>query len=147
MRHTSCVLIFSIYFLASVKVFATTLDLPGAYFRPGHPIKGESIYDALDPERSEQSLRNLKTSADRLIKYSANYFEVAGHADAAECEPAECRYLSARRAQVVFRHLLRLGVDPMRLDSMSGWGTTAPIVGSGSKDIWRNRRVDINVSN
>ena len=126
---------------------AFSLDLPGAYFKPGHPTAGESLRDSLDPSRADESIKNLRLTAESLAKYPGVYFEVAGHADSNECEADECRYLSSRRARLVFRHLLHLGVDPTRLDGLQGYGTKAPVSDHGSEETWMNRRVEINVSN
>ena len=126
---------------------ATSLDLPGAFFKPGHPVAGESLQESLDPLRATESLNNLTLTAERLAKYPGVHFEVAGHADPYECRERSCQALALRRAQLVYRHLLQLGVDPRRLDALTEYGTTRRVEVSDRPGHWLNRRVEINVSN
>ena len=137
----------AIYLAIPSAAPAFSLDLPGAFFKPGHPVGDETLHDALDPARVDESLNNMRATAERLAMYDGIYYAIAGHADSGECDGSECGDLSLRRARVVFRHLLSLGVDPMRLDALDGWGTERPLREPQSEETWLNRRVEINVSN
>lgn len=132
--------------ISAPSAFAMSLDLPGAFFKAGHPISGESLQDSLDPSQAAESFSNLALTAERLAKYPGVHFEIAGHADPDECKETACRSLALRRAQLVYRHLLQLGADPSRLDALTEYGTTRQLDESDPSRRWLNRRVDINVS-
>ncbi len=105
-------------------------------------VLDEAIYFERDSKRIRRAFRPV---LDELAKYLMNHQElgivdIRGHADATG--PARWnRELSARRATMVIKELVRRGVPAWRLRPMA-FGATIPVEeGREAKALARNRRV------
>lgn len=125
----------------STAAFSSSLDLDGAFFKAGHPIKGETIEEAVT---GADQIANLNRSADLIKRYPGIRFEVAGHTDQHECSDQECHYLAQRRALYLYRFLLAAGVDPVCVIALTEYGSNRPIAGK-AKPSSLNQRAELNV--
>jgi len=102
------------------------------------PIEFEFDLDVIRPE----SLHIVKEMVDEFNKMPAQmHCRVEGHTD----KKGRYQYnidLSSRRAAAVVREMIRLGVDPSRLDS-KGYGYMRPLVPNDTEENrQKNRRVE-----
>ena len=118
------------------------MDLYGAFFKTGHPTKGESIETAV---ASETDIGNLKLTVKTLARFPTMQFEVTGHTDPYECSGQECHDLALRRALLVYRFLLDAGVDAHRIVALTEYASARPIAGK-REDYWRNQRAEVNIT-
>ena len=123
-------------------VFGTTVDLRGALFKAGHPVKGESLKASV---ADSETLVGLKRTLETLKRFPELQFEVSGHCDHYECSGAECNELALRRALLVYRFLLDGGIDPRRLTSLTEYGSSRHIAGTRS-EYKVNQRAEINIT-
>ncbi len=143
MRHIPAVsvLIGALLLIYTASAGSTSIDLYGAFFKAGHPSKGESIEASVT---SETDIANLKRSIEVLARFPTMQFEVTGHTDQYECSGLECQDLALRRALLVYRFLLDAGVDPRRVISLTEYASTRPIAGK-REDYQLNQRAEINI--
>ncbi|HHL40974.1 MAG TPA: peptidoglycan-associated lipoprotein Pal [Deltaproteobacteria bacterium] len=92
----------------------------------------------------EEYADDLAKNAAWLIKNRDVRVRLEGHAD----ERGDVEYnlaLGQKRAESVKRYLVRLGVDPSRLSTLS-YGEEKPAVPGHNEEAWaRNRRVEFHV--
>jgi len=119
---------------------SSSLDLYGAFFKEGRPLRGEPIEEAVT---GKDQLANLSRSADQIKRYPLIRFEIAGHTDEYECSGQECHGLAQRRAVLLYRYLLDAGVDPRCVIGLTEYASTRPIA-SSPQDNWRNQRAELN---
>lgn len=117
----------------------TSIDLGGASFKSGRPVKGESLKSAVS---DEFDIDRLKQSVEILRQHPILQFEVIGHTDPHECSGKECNELALRRAVLVYRYLLDAGVDARRVISLSEYASERPI--ADGDDYKRNQRAEVN---
>ena len=121
---------------------ADSFDLRGVTFKPGHPTKDEQLTSAVV---DADELVGLKRSATALRKFPLLRLEIAGHVDQYECQSLdECQNLGLRRAVVIYRELLDLGVDPKQIIALREFGSARPIA-SNSSESWLNSRTELNI--
>ena len=82
---------------------ATSFDMQGVVFKPGHPLMGESLDLAV---MSPRDLQGLTVTIASLKANPTFRIEIVGHADGDECLAKACDRLAQRRAVYVFRYLL-----------------------------------------
>lgn len=121
--------------------FSSPLDLHGAFFKAGHPLKGESIEEAVT---GSDQIANLNRSIELIKRYPSIRFEISGHTNQYECSGQECHYLAQRRALYLYRFLLAAGVDPMCVIALTEYGSTRPIAGKTEENSL-NQRAELNV--
>ncbi|KAB7775563.1 MULTISPECIES: OmpA family protein [Xanthomonas] len=120
---------------------SSSLDLYGAFFKAGHPIKGETIDEAAT---GADQIANLNRSVELIKRHPDVRFEIAGHTDQYECSGQECRYLAQRRALLLYMFLLAAGVDPLCVIALTEYGSTRPIAGKREENSL-NQRAELNV--
>ncbi|WP_082143482.1 OmpA family protein [Xanthomonas sp. NCPPB 1128] len=125
----------------STTALGSSLDLYGVFFKSGHPLKGETIEEAVT---DADQIANVNRSVDLIKRYPSVRFEIAGHTDQSECSGQECHALAQRRALFLYRFLLAAGVDPLCVIALTEYGSTRPIAGK-PVDSWRNQRAELNV--
>lgn len=135
--------------LASVLLFpagsvsALSLAIYGTQFKAGQPQPEDALESSVE---SSADLDNLRTTARTIKYYPKLKFEIAGHADPAECAPSECVLLSSRRAALVAEFLLKMGVGPSQISHVTGYGTSLlmqKVIAGEEGPV--NRRVEVNV--
>jgi OOP family OmpA-OmpF porin len=130
---------------SSNKIGIVDYELKRVEFQPGRPSAGESF---------EDSAKNPSTIQVRLLEQNATFLkdmppqvgaEVAGSTDTQECKGMECRELSLRRAQCVYKWLIDHGVPASKLSGPKGDGTDYPIGDNDTEEGRQfNRRVQLN---
>jgi peptidoglycan-associated lipoprotein len=103
-----------------------------------------TYFDYDSAELSEQARQQLEENAQWLIAHGTVEVLIEGHCD--ERGTIEYNFnLGQRRADTVKTYLVRLGVDPGRLHTIS-YGEARPAVRSHDEDAWRqNRRTEFHV--
>ncbi len=93
-------------------------------------------------ELASTARENIDDAAEAMNRHHSMRIELSGHADDRE---KDAEALSMRRAQAVFKHLVKRGVDRKRV-RFRGAGMSEPI-GDNETDEGRakNRRVDITI--
>ncbi|WP_295946229.1 OmpA family protein [uncultured Xanthomonas sp.] len=125
----------------STTACSSSLDLFGAFFKAGHPVKGETLEEAVT---DADQIANLNRSVDLIKRYPAVRFEIAGHTDQDECVGQACHELAQRRALLLYRFLLAAGVDPLCVIALTEYGSTRPIAGNPEEKS-RNQRAELNI--
>lgn len=113
-------------------------------FKSGRPLSGDSIESSVvDFKLTEKNLSIIVDSLKKIDKVEA---EVIGFTDTKECSSLECKYLSLRRAKMVYSWLIRHGVPMSRLRGPTGGGNEWPI-GDNKTKVGReaNRRVQFDL--
>ena len=116
---------------------------------PGHPgwpenaeiLKADTVYFDFDSSVLK-SVEKPKVSAvaDYLKANAANAVKVEGNCDERGTEEYN-RSLGERRALAVREELIRLGIDPMRVDTIS-YGKDRPVDPGHDESAWRKNRRD-----
>jgi outer membrane protein OmpA-like peptidoglycan-associated protein len=121
-----------------------TLDyqLHRVEFQVGRPRSDESFEESATPLLSDQ-VKLLAANLAFLQGAPAGLgVQIVGATDTNECYGAECRELSLRRAQCVYRWLVQHGLPPSRLTKPRGDGADYPIDDNESEEGRQsNRRV------
>ena len=137
-------------FISQVIVFFLAMSAPalgytpdfGASprFKPGHPLTGEAIQDAV---RDTGELEKIEDTAKILIKYPQAKIAIRGHTGFTECSGMTCMELSVLRAQLVYRYLLSRGVPVNQIRSVEGLGSNRFLIPKGADGLdSQNFRVD-----
>ena len=124
----------------STAARSSSLDLYGAFFKAGHPVKGEAIEKAVT---GADQIANLNRSVELINRYPNIRFEIAGHTDQYECSGQECHYLAQRRAVLLYRFLLDAGVDARSVVGLTEYASTRPIA-SKPEENGLNQRAELN---
>ncbi|WP_082575509.1 OmpA family protein [Lysobacter sp. Root667] len=121
----------------------TSIELNRVHFKAGHPMPGESLDSAvLGPIDKQLSL--LKENVALLLNTPGLGAEVIGFSDVNECSGAECRSLSSRRAQLVYRWLLDQSVPASKIKMGEPGGSDWPVDnGVSEQSREKNRRVQL----
>ena len=100
------------------------------------------VFYAFDSaELSPEAVSTLKGNADVLRKYSSWKITIEGHCDE-RGTPEYNRALGERRALAVREELIRLGIDPKRVETIS-YGEDRPVDPGHDEAAWKkNRRAD-----
>ena len=122
---------------------------PGIPQGPGHPgwpenaeiLKTDTVYFDYDSSVIKTVEKpKVGAVADYLKGNSANAVRVEGNCDERGTEEYN-RALGDRRAQAVREELVRLGVDPNRVDTIS-YGKDRPVDPGHDESAWRKNRRD-----
>lgn len=98
---------------------------------------GSAALNALAKENLAENAKTLQAHLDLEVL-------IEGHSDE-RGTPAHNYNLAAKRAQAVKAYLVRLGVNPARLTTVS-FGATQPLDWRGNQEAWaRNRRVEFKI--
>ena len=126
----------------SNRIVILDYELNKVEFQPGRPLSGESFEDAAKAPSAVQ-VRLLEGNVAFLKGASANLgAEVIGSTDNHECIGAECRKLSLRRAECVYKWLLDHGTPASKLKGPKGDGADYPIGDNNTEEGRQgNRRV------
>lgn len=127
---------------SSNRVVVVDYELNRVEFQPGRPLSGESFEDAAKTPSAVQ-VRLLAETVAFLKGASAKLgVVVIGSTDNHECTGAECRKLSLRRAECVYKWLLDHGVPASKLKGPKGDGADYPIGDNNTEEGRQyNRRV------
>jgi len=122
---------------ATIQAANATDDAPP----PGSPIYFDfDSYQVADTSKSE-----LQQVADYLGKHPGSSVTISGHTD----ERGTTEYnlmLGDQRAKAAHDYLVRLGIDPLRIKTIS-FGEERPAVQGTGEDTWqKNRRDEFNTS-
>ena len=111
-------------------------------FQIGRPRADESFEESATPPLSDQ-IQRLSANLQFLEESTTDLgVQIIGATDAMECYGAECRELSLRRAQCVYRWLVLHGLPSSKLIEPRGDGADYPIDTNESEEGRRsNRRV------
>ena len=116
---------------------------------PGHPgwpenaeiLKADTVYFDFDSSVLKTVEKpKVAAVADYLKANSANAVKVEGNCDERGTEEYN-RSLGERRALAVREELIRLGIDPMRVDTMS-YGKDRPVDPGHDESAWKKNRRD-----
>ena len=138
--------------VTATRGHALSLDIRGVFFRSGHPSSAESLETALAEVTGVlgKPIDQLAILADdiEILKQNPSVrISVTGHTDTEECSGGECYLLSLRRAQLVWKYLVKSGVAESRIDLPRGFGESLPIASNDSETYrQQNRRTDVGVS-
>jgi flagellar motor protein MotB len=142
MKNILALSLFATAILAPIQAGGTSIDLYGAFFKSGHPIKGESLRDSVS---DNLELEKLQKSIETLKNFPDMRFEISGHTDLYECQASECNELAQRRAILVFHFFLDAGIDGHRLTKLTEYSWTRPIAGQRS-EYRLNQRAEVNIT-
>jgi peptidoglycan-associated lipoprotein len=111
---------------------------------PAVPARGEPIHFAFDSWLLGSEARETLAHFAEMLPRDASVL-IEGHAD----ERGTTQYnvaLGARRADAVREYLVRLGVSPERLSTIS-YGAERPAVVGSTEEAWaKNRRAELDVT-
>lgn len=123
-------------------VVATTFDIPSIFFKEKSPSIDGAVEDSLSVYA--KPLGVLKDDALAIPTLKDRYkIRIVGYTDNKECAGDDCRSLSLRRAQLIYKWLLAHGVSSTQLLPPEGRSADDP-VGDNSTSTGRasNRRVE-----
>jgi outer membrane protein OmpA-like peptidoglycan-associated protein len=88
-----------------------------------------------------ESMGIINEVTELMNKHPDLRFSIEGHTDS-DGDDAFTMELSGKRAEAVMKEMIRMGIDPGRLEAR-GWGESKPLTGNASpEDKANNRRVE-----
>jgi outer membrane protein OmpA-like peptidoglycan-associated protein len=107
-------------------------------------MKGGAEFDSGSSALSEEGQKAVSGFLSDLDNTEGLVFLVAGHTDSVGAEERNYE-LGQRRAASVARHLIKQGIDPFRITTVS-YGEESPVADNQTKEGKRqNRRIEIRV--